>query len=76
MPNSHIAALVPVLIGVVGTFNYSTIDMFVRLLAIMLSISSTVCNATEHVYSFRTRGQVRIAYADRMNSLYQYYDSM
>lgn len=64
------SALVPVLIGVSGSFG-ETAESVMRVLAIALSILGTICNAINEVYSFRERGQTRVEYADQMSSLFQ-----
>ena len=69
------SALVPVLIGIVGSFKTIKIDAFIRIMAICLSICGTVANAIENVQNFRGRGQIRIQCADRMNTLFQMYDA-
>jgi len=54
------AALVPVLIGILGSFNFEgseSFDTVVRIIAIVLSIGGTVAKATEDVYDFQRRGQ-------------------
>ena len=51
------AASVPVLIGLLGSFEAGA-NLFLRILAIFLSIVGSLCSAVEAVYQFRARGQV------------------
>jgi len=69
------SALVPVLIGIIGTFERPSIDTFIRIIAIIISISGTTATAFENVHNFKGRGQTRVNYADNMNSVFQSYDS-
>ena len=69
------SSLVPVLIGIIGTFENSTVDIIIRIITIILSIMGTMSIAIENVYNFRQRGQTKIHYADKMNSLFQTYDA-
>jgi hypothetical protein len=70
------AALVPVLIGLIGSFDNHWADIFLRVAAIMLSIAGTICKAIEDVYHYRQRGQIRIQYSDKMKDLYHYFLSL
>jgi hypothetical protein len=70
------AAVVPVLIGIVGSFESATLDLFIRLSAILLSIVGTLCSSIESVYYFRQRGQARPGYADQMNGLFQDFNTL
>ena len=69
------SSLVPVLIGLIGTFKITSIDMSIRIFAIFLSIMGTMSIAIENVYNCRQRGQMRVHYADKMNTLFQIYDA-
>ena len=69
------SSLVPVLIGLVGTFDKSLVDTIIRIIAILFSISGTIATSIENVQKFRGRGQMRIQYADRMNTLFQFFDA-
>jgi len=69
------SALVPVLIGIVGTFETPQIDILIRVFAIIISISGTIVTAFENVHNFKERGQSRVNYADSMNSIFQVFDS-
>ena len=69
------SSLVPVLIGIIGTFEIQIVDIAIRVIAIFLSIIGTISTAIENVYSYRQRGQTRIHYADKMNTLFQTYDA-
>ena len=69
------SSLVPVLIGLIGSFKNSTADIIVRIMAIVLSIMGTLSNTIENVYNYRQRGQTRVQYADKMNTLFQIYDA-
>ena len=51
------AASVPVLIGLMGSFDDPSTDLFLRIVAIFLSIAGSLCAAVESVYMFRARGQ-------------------
>jgi hypothetical protein len=66
-------ALVPVLIGISGSFENVQVDVIVRIVAIVFSIFGTVCHAVESVYNYRERGQTRKGYSDRMNGLFNSY---
>jgi len=65
------ATLVPVLIGVLGSFNDRHSDFVIRLIAICLSILGTISKAIEDVYNLRQRGQIRVGYGD---SIFVAYD--
>ena len=69
------ATLVPVLIGIIGTFETPRIDNLIRIMAILISISGTIATAIENVHNFKGRGQLRVNYADSMNTVFQTYDS-
>ena len=69
------SSLVPVLIGILGTFKNYVADTTVRVVAIFLSIIGTMSITIENVYNYRQRGQTRIHYADKMNTLFQIYDA-
>jgi hypothetical protein len=69
------SSLVPVLIGIIGSFKNDGLDNAVRFVAIVLSIMGTMSIAIENVYNYRFRGQTRIHYADQMNSLFQIFDA-
>lgn len=69
------SSLVPVLIGIIGSFKSSGIDTTIRIIAIILSILGTMSIAIENVYNYRQRGQLRVHYADKMNTLFQTYDA-
>eukprot|EP00966_Prymnesium_polylepis_P013226 305257-Prymnesium_polylepis.1 len=58
------AAVVPVLIGLLGSFDSDFLDLVIRLIAILLSVTGTFCNVVESVYQFRERGQRRKTFAD------------
>ena len=70
------SAVVPVLIGILGSFDHDGVDLYIRVVAIILSVASTVCAAIESVYSFRVRGQVRVGYAAEINDLFQSFESL
>ena len=61
------AAVVPVLIGLLGSFDSDFVDLAIRLIAITLSVTGTFCNVVESVYQFRERGQRRKTFADRVS---------
>ena len=69
------SSLVPVLIGIIGTFKNSVADIIIRIIGIFLSIMGTMSITIENVYNYRQRGQMRIHYADKMNTLFQTYDA-
>jgi len=69
------SSLVPVLIGIIGTFKNSTAEIAIRIFTIFLSIMGTMSITIENVYNFRQRGQTRVHYADKMNTLFQIYDA-
>ena len=69
------SSLVPVLIGIMGSFKSSLVDFIIRIIAILLSIIGTMSTAVENVYNYRQRGQMRVQYADKMNTLFQTYDA-
>ena len=69
------SALVPVLIGVLGSFGEGADQLF-RILAIILSITGTICNAIDEVYKYRERGGTRAEYADQMSTLFQEFASL
>ena len=46
------------LIGLLGSFEAGA-NLFLRILAIFLSIVGSLCSAVETMYQFRARGQVR-----------------
>ena len=66
-------ALVPVLIGISGSFENAQVDLVIRIVAIALSILGTICHAVESVYNYRERGQARKGFSDRMNGLFNSY---
>ena len=70
------AALVPVLIGVLGSFENASIDLVIRIVAICLSIVGTISKAIEDVYNLRQRGQTRVAYGDKMFVAFDEYASL
>ena len=78
------SALVPVLIGIIGSFpdpssvagTTSLADTTVRIVAIALSIVGTICAAIESVYHNRHRGEQIRRLADQMNGLFQEYDTL
>ena len=70
------AALVPVLIGVLGSFDSNWLDAFVRFAAIVLSITGTIAVAIEDVYQFRLRGMTRLHIAHEMQCLFQEFTSL
>ena len=67
------AALVPVLIGVLGSFNSKKTDDFIRLIAIALSILGTIAKAVQEVYVFRARGEMITTRCSGLNDLFHRY---
>lgn len=70
------AAVVPVLIGLLGSFDSLHVDLAIRLVAIMLSIMGTFCNVLESAYQFRERGQRRKTFANRMSANFENFVSL
>ena len=70
------SAIVPVLIGVLGSFDSAFIDACIRVLAIVLSLAAAICAALEGVYSYRLRGQVRRGFGDNLNDLFQSFETL
>jgi len=70
------SAVVPVLIGIIGSFDSAIVDLLIRVGAIILSVAATVCAAIESVYMFRMRGQVRRGFGDQLNDLFQAFETL
>jgi len=70
------AAMVPVLIALIGNFGSDGADQLLQICAIGLSICGTLCGAVESVYAFRARGQVRYNHAERMHNLFNSYATL
>jgi hypothetical protein len=70
------SAVVPVLIGILGSFDSAVIDLVIRVCAIVLSVAATICATLESVYSYRLRGQVRRGFGDQLNDLFQSFDTL
>ena len=66
------AALVPVLIGIMGSFSES-VDNILRIVSITLSIIGTIAKALQEVYVFRPRGQAISERCSAMNDLFHRY---
>ena len=70
------AALVPVLIGVMGSFESHKVDFWLRLISIALSIAGTISASIEDVYQWRLRGHTRHALASEMQCLFQDFSAL
>lgn len=69
------ATLVPVLIGVMNSFDEGEflgkkISVWIQIAAIILSILGSIAKAVEDVYQYRQRGHVRYSYGQQMWKLF------
>jgi len=67
------AALVPVLIGIMGSMGSEKLDDYLRLITIILSILGTIAKAVQEVFAFRARGQLITEACSGLGDLFHRY---